>query len=394
MTRVQPTARGSRAWRLALACLLGAALPCTPGWVGLGHAAPDDVGVHVSPKVVVLGGYPSLDRAVRTSLAPWHMRIEVVAARSPGSTMPLTALRARALAEELDADAIVWVSDSPDGAALWVHDARTGNVTARATPNPPFDVPTAAALALSVKTILRASGLSPEPRGAATEAPDSAATVLPAATPRAQPASEPREPPPPEPAPEAEPPPHDIDWISLPDPSWQLLIHGAVRFGAFQPAENGARYGLQLRWSPWAETPSEWRGLWFGLDAETSTPWVVSEPEFEGEYWELAPGLCAGMTRSLSRIIQVGLQVRSSLHLVYLSGTLTESSTHASISTQSPSVLVRPELGFRVGNVVFLLQPGAGVFLKRQAYRQEGVDFLETQTVWWMLGGAIAVRAE
>jgi hypothetical protein len=397
MVHVRTTRRGSRrgcARRLSCGGAIALALLCTPAAVGTARAAPDDVGAHVSPKVVVLSGNPTLDRALRMSLAPWSMRLEVVTARSPGSSMPISAMRARVLAQELSADALVWISDTPEGAALWVHDARTGNVTARTTPSPPFDIPTAAALALSVKTVLRASGLAPEGRETGGEAWE------PTPLPRG-PASREREvaptpaPPPPEDVPEVErPPPREIEWISLPEPTWQLVVHGAVRVGAFEPKENGARYGLQLRWSPWAESSSDWRGLWFGLDAETSTPWVVSRPEFEGEYWDIAPGLCVGLMRPLSKVIQLGVQVTGSLHFVSLSGTLTTTSRHASIATQSPSVLLRPELGFRVGNVTFLLQPGVGTFMRRQAYLRSDVEFLETQPFWWMLGGAIALRTE
>ncbi len=363
-------------------------------WVSAAHAAPPGVGVRASPKVVVLSGHPTLDRAVRMSLAPWSMRLEVVDARSPGSSMPISAVRARVLAHELGADALVWISESADGAALWVHDARTGNVTARAAPTPPFDMPTAAALALSVKTVLRVAGLAP---AEADDDAEEATTPAPRPTGWPAPGPEPREPatPPFEDGADLErPPPREIDWIALPDPTWQLVVHGAVRVGAFEPAEDGARYGVQLRWSPWAESSSAWRGLWFGLDAETSTPWVVSRPEFQGEYWDIAPGLCAGMMRAISRVVQLGVHVTGSLHFVSLAGTLTSTSRHTSIPTQSPSLLVRPELGFRVGNVTFLLQPGIGTFLQRQAYLRSEVEFLETQPFWWMLGGAIALRAE
>ena len=396
MVQAQTTARGSRrsrARRLLWAGMLAVVTPCVPWAAGTARAAPQDVGEHATPKVVVLSGYPTLDRALRMSLAPWSMRLEVVTARSPGSTMPISAVRARVLAEELSADALVWVSETTDGAVLWVHDARTGNVTARTTPGPPFDLATAAALALSVKTVLRASGLAPEGREREPEeAPEPARRPTPAVEPVA-PATEAPAPPPDETLDER-PPPRELDWVALPEPTWQLVVHGALRIGAFDPAEDGARYGLQLRWSPWAESSSDWRGLWFGLDAETSTPWVVSRPEFEGEYWDIAPGLCVGMMRALSKVLQVGAQVTGSLHFVSLSGTLTTTSTHASISTLSPSLLVQPELGFRVGNVTFLLQPGIGTFLKRQAYLRSDVEFLETQPFWWMLGAAIALRAE
>lgn len=390
MLHVRTTARGARRTRrghLALAAVLGAAVPLAPALHGAAQAAPRDAGEHLSPRVVVLSGNPTLERALRSSLAPWHMRIDVVTARSPGSIMPISALRARVLAEELAADALVWLAETPEGAVLWVHDTRTGNVTTRTTPSPPFDVPTAAALALSVKTSLRASGLAPDGRGQAEPA-------APAAPAPRRPERAPEPAVVPEPAEIERAPRRDVDLLSLPDPTWQLVIQGAVRIGAFEPAVNSPRYGLQLRWAPWAESNTGWRALWFGVDAETSTPWVVSRPEFEGEYWDVAPGVCAGLMHSLTKVLQLGIQLRAALHFVSLSGTLTTTSTHASIATESPSFLLRPELGLRVGNVTFLLQPGIGTFLQRQAYLREGVEFLETQPFWWMLGAAIALRTE
>jgi hypothetical protein len=76
--------------------------------------------------------------------------------------MPGSADRARALAAERDVQAVVWISRSEDGFALWVYDEKDDRVLARklSTP-PPFDAATAASVALAIKTLLRHSEVPP-----------------------------------------------------------------------------------------------------------------------------------------------------------------------------------------------------------------------------------------
>lgn len=339
------------------------------------------------PKVVVIRGFPAVERAIAQALAPWKMRVELVSARQPGATMPVSADRAQVLAEQLKADALVWISTSPEGPALWVHDARTNNVTSRATPRPPFDPPTAAALALSVKTFLRASGLTPEE---APGAPDSAASPAPRLS--EQPSRAPAQP-------EPRPAPAPATLSVMPEPeraSLQVLVHAAARLGAFQPPEGGARYGLQLRWSPWAHRASAWNVFWLGLDLETATPWLFSRAEFDGQLWEAAPGLCAGVLGHIGEVFRAGVQVRSALHVLSLSGTFFGDPRLVQATSVSPSLLIRPELGLTISNVTLLLQPGAGAFLQRHEYEdlQSSLDVLQSRRIWWMLGGAISLRAD
>jgi hypothetical protein len=339
------------------------------------------------PKVVVIRGYPEVERAISQALAPWKMRVEVVSARQPGASMPVSADRAQTLAVQLNADALVWISTSSEGPALWVHDARTNHVTSRATPQPPFDPPTAAALALSVKTFLRASGLTPE------EVPGAAQDVALA-------------PPPPSSPPESVPTPPALPLpvglatrpveLEREPAALQVLLHGSARLGAFEPAESGARYGLQLRWAPWTERASVWEGVWVGLDLETATPWLFSRAEFAGQLWEAAPGVCAGILSGIGGPFRAGVQVRSALHVLSLSGTFFGDTRQVRATSLSSSLLVRPELGLGFRNVTFLLQPGLGVFLKRHVYEdlQARLDVLESRRTWWMLGGAISLRVD
>jgi hypothetical protein len=76
--------------------------------------------------------------------------------------MPRAADEARVLAQRFDVAGLVWVTTEQNESSLWVYDASTDQVVSRglATP-PPFDAPTAASAALSVKTLLRSSTVAP-----------------------------------------------------------------------------------------------------------------------------------------------------------------------------------------------------------------------------------------
>lgn len=98
----------------------------------------------------------NLLHAVTRSLAAWNVVVEAVPDDNPGPTMPASSSEGRRIAARYDALAVVWVSESNDGFALWVFDSRTDQVLARPLPSgPPFDEPMAAQVALTVKTLLR-----------------------------------------------------------------------------------------------------------------------------------------------------------------------------------------------------------------------------------------------
>src|SRR5690606_34545597 len=113
-----------------------------------------------------------LDEAVRAALAGWPIEVVIEPEGAPGSTMPGSAARARALAEGHGAAAVVWLGRDDGGLALWVYDRESGRAVTRPLPAaPPYDEPTAAAVALTVKTLLRHSTAAPAPaRYGASEA--------------------------------------------------------------------------------------------------------------------------------------------------------------------------------------------------------------------------------
>jgi hypothetical protein len=112
--------------------------------------------------VLLIGGGAQFREALVVALSPWELRVVPLDAPPPRPTMPRAADEARALAQQSAASGLVWVALDQNEPSLWVYDASTDQVVTRkiATP-PPFDAPTAAAAALSVKALLRSSTVAP-----------------------------------------------------------------------------------------------------------------------------------------------------------------------------------------------------------------------------------------
>ena len=136
------------------------ALACSA--VCAGRAAADQP----AERVLLVAPPAGLEPAVRAALSAWPITVVVDDADdipSPGPSMPGSAERARALAARHRAGAVVWLSDDGGGGhALWIYDRASRRTAARRlTRTPPFDEPTAAAVALSIKTLLRHSSVVP-----------------------------------------------------------------------------------------------------------------------------------------------------------------------------------------------------------------------------------------
>jgi hypothetical protein len=130
--------------------LLGAA------WLALPSAAS------AQTRVVLATRDPALESALEAALAPWNITLVVLDQIDAGA-MPASAEHGAELARRHDAAAVTWISlDANGAAALWTYDAASARIVARALPvAPPFDEPTADAVALSIKTLLRYSAAAP-----------------------------------------------------------------------------------------------------------------------------------------------------------------------------------------------------------------------------------------
>jgi hypothetical protein len=115
----------------------------------------------------------NLQRSVVVALSPWDIEVVTSNATPPGSALPEAERNAEAIARDLHADAVAWISEGESGAVLWMYDVATNHVASRVLGDrPPFDDTTSAAVALSLKTLLRSSTVAPEPERFGASAPE------------------------------------------------------------------------------------------------------------------------------------------------------------------------------------------------------------------------------
>ncbi|HSS01186.1 MAG TPA: hypothetical protein VLM79_29210, partial [Kofleriaceae bacterium] len=116
------------------------AIAAVLGWLAVADASPA-----ASQRVVLADADPELRHAVEQVLAPWHLAV-VIEGPPPTDT---------AMAEQrADADTarfVVW----RDGEQLVVYDRELGSTERRDSRSGVLDAPTAAAAALTIKTMMR-----------------------------------------------------------------------------------------------------------------------------------------------------------------------------------------------------------------------------------------------
>jgi len=224
-----------------------------------GWLATDATSAPAARKRVVLADPdPELRHAMEQALAPWHL--EVVIESSP----PADAAMAQERADADTARFVVW----RDGDELVVYDRELGSTEKRASRSGFLDPPTAAAAALTIKTMMR----------------------LP--------------PPPADPEPPAGPA------VAEPGPELRLQAGIATRIAHGIDTDVSARFGGAAVIRPWASVG--WR---FGVAGDGGTSTNVSHASFKGTWndwavlgvaswtyvraaWELEPHVGAGVRRS------------------------------------------------------------------------------------------------
>ena len=103
-----------------------------------------------------------LERATQIALGPWDVDVRTTSATSLGAKQPDAMEGAHRLAREQQADVVTWYSQTEDGrSTIWIYDVQNENTYSRAYSSRVSEE-TAAAVALSIKTLLRASPIAPE----------------------------------------------------------------------------------------------------------------------------------------------------------------------------------------------------------------------------------------
>jgi len=351
----------------------------------LAHAetpAANGVDPAATLRVCLLDAPRELERALRTALLPWGMEVENVVRDKPVATLPGAAIYANALARELDADAVVWLSSSPEGAALWSYEVSSDSVMARRAPERRLDERLAAALALSVKTWLQHPALPSSVAGTSpTDAPRASESAALPPAPADLAAELDRQ--------SAQPPRIRTDDAQADTARWQVVIHAAGR-GGFERKVLETRYALEARAAAWRSDAGLTR-LWFGLRLETGEPRTVAGTAFRGTYSELGAGMSVGVSHRIGSLLNLGFQGGATLHDAAIYGTLLPDGAAAERSRLTTALRVGPEVELLLEPLGVIFQAALGASQRRLIYQVDGVEVLETSHVWWLLGGALRV---
>jgi hypothetical protein len=145
--------RRPRASRDPVSFLLAAALLV----LGLASAAPAHAAAR---RIVLIHPEPALTRSVDLALYPWDITVLEISDAPPEASSPDAAAGARAIAKHHDADAIAWIDRTDDSTTLWFFDASDGSLRSHplpSSPHPESDAAMLAAVALTLKTLVRAT---------------------------------------------------------------------------------------------------------------------------------------------------------------------------------------------------------------------------------------------
>jgi hypothetical protein len=252
--------------------------------------------------------------ALVVALSPWSLT--VVRSRGPTPTLDFDAAsaRARTIAAEQHAGAVVWIAPPrpPDEqTTLWVYDAETLQLAVRPlSASEPFDAAAAAAIALSVKTVLRASPLS------TTEPPTEA----------------PRPPPPEAPSPAA-PSPSTASPPAATSSAWRVetILAARAPTGANAAVEPRAALGVSV----W---PTSFRGHGgIGLAIQAGPGVSVETGGFSGELREFSVEATARV-RAQAHWFALELEGGPGLFLTSLSGQVQSTTLSLSALRLDPSL--------------------------------------------------------
>lgn len=311
-----------------------------------GGAAADEP----SQRVVMVAVPPVLESAVEAALAGWPIQVGS-APGDPGPSMPAAGEKARAVGQAAGAAAVVWIASDGTGHAVWVLDMESGHVIARRLVQPPpWDDVQAAAVALTIKTLLRHSQVVPVmERYGAAEAREAI---------RAQGAV-------------AAPPPPRTSPL-------RLETLAAARVRETEAGDVELRLGAGLRWvPPWfdgrASAVARVRsGAGIGLNEES----------FVGRYTDVEASLAAA-ARILARgRLALVPSAGASLHFTTIDGSVRTQGTRGRAARVNPSIDGGLAIEMEVGKLVRVSVGGELSYaLRRQAYLVGGDPVLTLPTI-------------
>ncbi len=342
------------------------------------------------PRVALVEPPANLLDAVSVALSPWSLRVVPVAATPPASNNVAAAkAEARALSQEHHAAVVLWIS-APAGAepSLWLYDAQTEQISVRPLPQaPPFDEPSAAAIALTVKTLLRSTAVAPPKERLATQPSALAPTTTTASSAPAPPASSP--------APAALPVPSALDGAtSSAGPPRSHAVRAEALIFARAPTGTSSsvapRAGLSVSYWPhaWNER------LGFGMGVKAGLNQEVSSAAFAGSLSDTSLHLDVRGLWEHEPFVLEGA-VGPSLHVTQLSGAVVGSGATSSVLRGDPALSVAFSPQISVGSRLRLgLSLGTSILLRTQRYSVGPDMVLRLPPVGFDIGGRASLALD
>ncbi len=280
--------------------------------------------------------------------------------------MPRAADEARALGQRFNAVGVVWVSSEDREFALFIYDAKTDQIVSRALDRgPPFDAPTAASHALSVKSLLRASTVAPPEERIGAPAPA---------------------------------PPHDTG-LERTEPSHDDVEHAASSAQPFEApllrAElaGGARVVADSPDARLAAGVSLWpdarRRFGIGVEAQVGPGLSIAQDRFTGRFSEVGVATNARFRLPLSRRLDLVPRAGLGLHATQIQGVVVKTSEAADESRLDGSLDLGATLDLAVARSMRVgLDLNASYMLRFQRYLVQNASVLELRP----LSGGLALR--
>jgi len=318
-------------------------------------------GADTKPVVVIGGGSPFRD-AISVALTPWSLRVVPLEGAPPRPQMPGAADEARAIAQREGASGVVWIALERNEPSLWVFDAATDQlVTRRIAIAPPFDAPTAASAALTVKTLLRASTVAPaeERLGAPPPLPPpiaSEASVAPTAHENGAPAAAP-----------------------TPAPTLRAEVLGAARAIA---SDADMRGGIAL--SLWL---GEQRTFGLGLGGTFGPGLSIDADRFRGRFSEVAVSPSGRLRFPIGRRFAIEPRVGMTLHVTTIDGAAVLTARPASTARADASVDAAVAFDVIATSTLAVgIETGMSAMLRYQRYLVESASVFDLHPVQGYVG--------
>jgi hypothetical protein len=327
------------------------------------------IAAQAQARVVLISPGPALENAARAALEPWRVEVVVLDAESPGATAPRANEVARAIALEHAATAVVWVSAHDQGYALWVYDVASQRVIERRlNTEPPFDQATAAAVALSVKTLLRHSSTAPQDeRYGAPNVANDEDEVLAAAAPVADATA---------PAPDerlvhaSETAHVSPANVSRRPSELDVAVSGGLAMNVTDASSAASRFGALVVWWPRA------KHFGGGVSLLAGPGTRITEPSLSGRLVDTAASAALYARTDPQRALRLSAAAGAGLHVIALDGSLPSEASHRSVTRVAPALELSLRADYWIASELFVgVHGGAALLLRTERYfvREERV---------------------